>query len=124
MTDGARCLPGRLVVPLPVVGFDGPEALGDDPPPLDKHLLIEVVAPVEGMAEVDLYVVQRDLRDGLAEPLDGLGHPAGHGHGASGVGLLLLRRMDIQTDGQTDGPDQIKPTSLKFIREKDPLQEH
>lgn len=108
MEDGAQFLPGRLVITLLVVGFDSPDAVGDDSPPLDKHFFIEVVAPVEGIAEVDLYIVQRDQRDGLAETLGGLGHPAGRSHGPGSVGLLLHRR--------TDGPVQIKPTFLNLKR--------
>lgn len=56
-----------------------------------------MVAPVEGIEEVDLYIVQCDQRDGLAEALGGLGHSAGDGHGPGGVGLLLLH---ARTDGQ------------------------
>lgn len=94
MKDGAQFLPGRLVVSLLVAGFDGHDPLGDDPPPLDEPFFVEVVAPVEDVAEVNLDVVERDQGDGLEEAPGGLGHPAGHGHGPDGVGLLLHTGTD------------------------------
>lgn len=103
MKDGSQFLPRHLVVPLRVASFDGPYSVCDDLPPLDKHFLIKVVAPIEGKAEVDLYIVQRDQCDGFAETLGGLGHPAGHGHGACGVGLLL-HKQDRWTDEFRSNP--------------------
>lgn len=100
MKDGSQFLPGRLVVFLLVASFDGPYSICDDFPPLDKHFFIKVVAPIEGKAEVDLHIVQRDQRDGFAETLGGLGDPAGHGHSPCGVGLLL-HRQDRWSSAQT-----------------------
>jgi len=64
-------VPCCLIVALSVAGLDSTKTSRDDAPPPKKHLIIEMEAGIEGVAEVNPYVLHYDGLDGLAESLRG-----------------------------------------------------